>query len=68
MTQQRLAEIAKLSVTHVIRLESPKRKSNPTMDTIRRICKALKVPLATLMPSAPSNHEITSDDGGAHGA
>lgn len=49
ITQQKLAEIAGLSVTHVIRLESVKRKSNPTMDTIKRISKALGVPVETFM-------------------
>ena len=56
MTQQRLAEIAKLSVTHVIRLESLKRKSNPTMDTIKRISKALGVPVETFMTTGGPNH------------
>ena len=55
-TQQKLAEIAGLSVTHVIRLESVKRKSNPTMDTIKRISKALGVPVETFMSLGGITH------------
>ena len=56
MTQQKLAEIAGLSVTHVIRLESLKRKTNPTMDTIKRISKALGVPIETFMCTGGQTH------------
>lgn len=42
ITQERLAQVAGLSVGHVIRLES-RRKTNPTMETLKKISKALGI-------------------------
>ncbi|OGQ23543.1 MAG: hypothetical protein A3I05_08770 [Deltaproteobacteria bacterium RIFCSPLOWO2_02_FULL_44_10] len=41
-TQEKLAQLAGLSVGHVIRLES-RRKTNPTMETLKKISKALGI-------------------------
>lgn len=42
ITQEKLAQIAGLSVGHVIRLEG-RRKTNPTMATLKKISKALGI-------------------------
>ena len=48
LTQERLAEMAGLSVGHVIRLEG-RRKTNPTMATLKKISKALGISLDVFM-------------------
>ncbi len=41
-TQEHLAQLAGLSVGHLIRLES-RRKTNPTIETLKKISKALGI-------------------------
>ena len=49
LTQEKLAEMAGISLGHVIRLEGH-RKINPTMSTLNKVCGALGVTLQSLMP------------------
>lgn len=48
ITQEMLARMAGLSAGHVIRLEN-RRKTNPTMETLKKISKALGVSFETFI-------------------
>ena len=49
LTQEELAELASIDPKSVIQIENGKR--NPTLNTIDKIAKALKVPASQLLPS-----------------
>ena len=48
LTQEKLARLANLSTGHIIRLENTK-KTNPTLTTLKRIAKVLKIPVETFL-------------------
>ncbi len=48
ITQEMLARMAGLSAGHLIRLEN-RRKTNPTMETLKKISKALGVSFETFI-------------------
>lgn len=48
LSQEKLAELAKVDPKTVIQIESGKR--NPTLKTLQKIAAALKVSLKTLIP------------------
>ena len=48
ITQEMLARMAGLSAGHVIRLEN-RRKTNPTIETLKKISKALGVSFETFI-------------------
>ncbi len=48
LTQANLAKRAKVSQAFIAQLETGK-QTNPTLDTLRRLAKALKVPVAELV-------------------
>ena len=48
ITQEMLARMAGLSAGHVIRLES-RRKTNPTIETLKKISKALGISFETFI-------------------
>ena len=57
LTQGKLAQIAGISLGHVIRLESH-RKTNPTMGTLRKVSEALGITLQSLMPYWESSNSL----------
>lgn len=47
LTQEKLAELAKVDPKSIIQIEAGKR--NPTLKTINKIAQALKIPLSDLL-------------------
>lgn len=51
-TQEKLAELAKIDPKSIIQIENGKR--NPTLGTLTKIARALKIPLGQLLESDKS--------------
>ena len=50
-TQEQLAEIAKIDYKHIQNIESLKRTNDPKLSTLKKLAKALEMPVSEIIDS-----------------